>query len=196
MKRFTGTKGFICLLVLILLVVGYYYYLSNRQIKAKHEANVKLTDAQELLLTNFEVNYPPTPKEVVKEYLEFTKVLHNSDLTDEDTEALAKKIQEIYDTELVNNKSEEDYLKDLKSELISFKNNDYSIVNYYTSSSTEVNYFETDGYDCASLYGTYNIRTSSGTQVLSNIFILRKDEAGRWKIYGWQPIENEAPTVQ
>ncbi len=196
MKRFTGTKGFICLLVLILLVVGYYYYLSNRQIKAKNEANVKLTEAQELLLTNFEVNYPPTPKEVVKEYLEFTKVLHNSDLTDEDTEALAKKIQEIYDTELVNNKSEEDYLKDLKSELISFKNNDYSIVNYYTSSSTEVNYFETDGYDCASLYGTYNIRTSSGTQVLSNIFILRKDEAGRWKIYGWQPIENEAPTVQ
>ncbi len=192
MKNFKGTKGFIIALVLVLIIVGYYYYLSNRQAKVKREENVQLSAADELLLTNFEVNYPPTPKEVVKKYLDFTKVLHDPSLSEEDVEKLALKIQVLYDNELVANKSEEDYIKDLKSELKTFADNDYSIVNYYTSSSTEVEFFTVDGYDCASLYGTYNIRTSSGTKILTNIFILRRDDGGRWKIYGWQEVTDDA----
>lgn len=192
MKNFKGTKGFIVALVLVLIIVGYYYYLSNRQAKVKRDENVQLSAADELLLTNFEVNYPPTPKEVVKKYLDFTKVLHDSSLSEEEVEKLALKIQVLYDEELIANKSEEDYIKDLKSELKTFIANDYSIVNYYTSSSTEVEFFTVDGYDCASLYGTYNIRTSSGTKILTNIFILRRDDGGRWKIYGWQEVADDA----
>lgn len=191
MNRFKGTKGLIIALILVLMAVGYFYYLSNRRHKAATEADVKITAAQEILMTNYAVNYPPTPKEVVKEYLDITKVLHNEELTDEDVEAVAIKLQELFDEDLIANKSKEDYLKDLKSELVTFANNDYSIVNHYTSSSTEVEYFNMENHECASLYGTYNIRTSSGTQVLTDIFILRKDEGGRWKIYGWQPVVNE-----
>ena len=190
MNKFKGTKGLIMVLALILLVVGYYYYLSNRH-NARSEDNVKVTPAQEVLLTNYEVNYPPTPKEVVKSYLDITKVLHNEDLTDEEVEAVGLKLEELFDKELAENKSDEDYLKDLKSELTSFKSNDYSIVNYYTSSSTEVDYYTADGFELSRLYGTYNIRTSSGTQILTEVFVLRKDENGRWKIYGWQPVTTD-----
>ena len=190
MDKFKGTKGLIIILALILLVVGYYYYLSNRN-NTRSEDNVKATPAQEVLLNNYEVNYPPTPKEVVKSYLDITKVLHNEDLTDEEVEAVGLKLEELFDKELAENKTDEDYLKDLKSELTSFKSNDYSIVNYYTSSSTEVDYYTADGFELSRLYGTYNIRTSSGTQILTEVFVLRKDEKGRWKIYGWQPVTTD-----
>lgn len=191
LNNFKGTKGFIIIIVLIALILGYFYYLSNKDHAAKDEADVPTSPAQELLLLRFDLDYPPTPKEVVKNYLEFTKVLHNENLTDEEIDALAIKIQELYDEELVVSKSEEDYLKDLKSELITFRDNDYSIVNMYTSSSTDVEKFNLDGYECAALYGTYNIRTSNGTKVLREIFILRKDKEGHWKIYGFQPIAEE-----
>lgn len=190
-KNFQGTKGLIIAVVLVLLVVGYFYYLSNRGYNSSKQKDVELTAADELLLMNFNNNYPPTPKEVVRHYLEFTKVLHNEKLTDEEVEKVGTKLQELFDTELVENKSGDDYLKDLKSELMTFKNNDYSIVNMYTSAAADVEYFNLDGYECAGLYGTFNIRTAKGTQVLREVFILRKDEKGHWKIYGFVPVTDE-----
>lgn len=191
MKSPKGIKGFIIILILVLLVVGYYYYLSNRNYKERKEAEVVVTPAQALLLLNFDVNYPPTPKEVVKQYMEFSKVLHNEELTDDEIGAVGVKLLEILDDDLTNNKSRDDYILDLKSEIKTFKDNEYSIVNMYTSQSTDVEYFDVEGHECASLYGTFNIRTASGTQVLTDIFILRKDDEGHWKIYGWQPIAGE-----
>ncbi|MCR5399217.1 MAG: hypothetical protein K6E68_06745 [Lachnospiraceae bacterium] len=187
MKSPKGVKGFIIILILVLLIVGYYYYLSNRNYRDRKEAEVVVTPAQSLLLLNFDINYPPTPKEVVKQYMEFSKVLHNEDLTDEEIEAVGLKLLEILDDDLVANKTREDYIKDLKSELKTFKDNDYAIVNMYTSQSTDVDFFEVEGRECSSLYGTFSIRTDSGTQLLQDIFILRKDDNGHWKIYGWQP---------
>lgn len=191
LKDFKGTKGLIIGVILVVLIVGYFYYLSNRNQNPSKDDNVKIGAADELLLMNFKVSYPPSPKEVVKHYLEFTKVLHNEKLTDEEVDKVGIKLQELFDEELVTNKSKEEYLKDLKSELMTFRNNEYSIVNMYTSSAADVNYFYTDGYECASLYGTFNIRTSSGTQVLREIFILRKDESNHWKIYGFTPMSDE-----
>lgn len=190
-SNFKGTKGLIIIIVLILLIVGYFYYLSNRKTTSTSEQNVQITAAKELLLTNFEINYPPTPKEVVKSYLQFTKVLHNEPLTDEEVEEVGIKLQELFDEELIANKSQDAYIMDLKSELMTFRNNNYSIVNMYTSSSTDVEEFDMDGYHCAKLYGTFDIRTDSGTKVLREVFILRKDDKGHWKIYGFAPVTDE-----
>lgn len=191
MKDFKGVKGFIIILILILLVVGYFYYLSNRKTADGVEEDVVTSAATEVLLLNFDNNYPPTPKEVVKQYLEITKVLHNEDMSDDEIRAVALKLEELFDTELANNKSDEDYIMDLKSELKTFKDNNYSIVNMYTSASTDVDYYNVDGYEVARLYGTFNIRTGQGTQVLREVFILRKDLDGHWKIYGFQPVSDE-----
>lgn len=188
---FKGTKGLIIIIVILVLIVGYFYYLSNRSSQLKESEAVSLTPAQELLLNNYEINYPPTPKEVVKTYLEFTKVLHNEPLSDEEVEQVGIKLQELFDAELIANKSRDAYITDLKSELMTFRDNNYSIVNMYTSASTDVETFEMDGYKCAKLYGTFDVRTSSGTKVLREVFILRKDEAGHWKIYGFVPVTDE-----
>lgn len=191
LKNFKGTKGFIIIIVLVLLIVGYFYYLSNRKFESTHEDDVKISAAKELLLLDFETSYPPTPKEVVKCYQQFTKVLHNENLSDEEVREVGLKLEELFDEELAESKAEDEYIKDLKSEIIAFKDNKYSIVNMYTSASTDVFEFEMDGYKCARLYGTFNIRTSQGTKVLKDVFILRKDSKGHWKIYGFEPVSSD-----
>lgn len=189
MKRFHGTKGMLILVVLFVIIVGYYYYLSNRE--NIREEDVEISAAEEILLHDLGRNYPPSPKEVVKFYLEVTKCLYNETLSDEEVVQLGKKNQEIYDRELVLNKVEEEYLRDLKSEIMAFKEADCSIVNFSTSSSTDVDYFTEDGYSFARLYGTFYLRIGKNMSCLEQVFILRKDQDGHWKIYGWKPVEEQ-----
>lgn len=190
-NRFKGTKGALILIILVVLVVSYYYHLSNTTSSDKKSDEIKISAASDILMKNYSVNYPPTPKEVVKEYLQISKVLHNDELSDEEITAVGLKIQELYDDEFIANKSQEDYLKDLKSEIAAFRNNNYVITNYYTSASTEVVYGVVDGFEFAKLYASYSIRVGGKSQILQEIFLLRKDNNGRWKIYGWQPVEED-----
>lgn len=190
-NRFKGTKGALILIILVVLVVSYYYHLSNSTSSDKKNDEIKISAASDILMKNYSVNYPPTPKEVVKEYLQISKVLHNDELSDEEITAVGLKIQELYDDEFIANKSQEDYIRDLKSEVAAFRNNNYVITNYYTSASTEVVYGVVDGFEFAKLYASYSIRVGGKSQILQEIFLLRKDSNGRWKIYGWQPVEED-----
>jgi len=190
-NRFKGTKGALILIILVVLVVSYYYHLSNSTSSDKKGEEIKISAAADIMMKNYSASYPPTPKEVVKEYLQISKVLHNEELTDEEITAVGLKIQELYDDEFIANKSQDDYLRDLKSEIAAFRNNNYVITNYYTSASTEVVYGVVDGYEFAKLYASYSIRVGGKSQILQEIFLLRKDNNGRWKIYGWQPIEED-----
>ncbi|MBQ8039974.1 MAG: hypothetical protein IJ274_08935 [Lachnospiraceae bacterium] len=188
MKKAQGTKGFIIVLVLILLVIGYYYYLSNRTVEETEE--VTISQAQDLLLRDLDRNYPPSPKEVVKYFFEITTCLYNEELSEEDIKALALKAQELFDVELIANNPQEEYLTELKSEIASFQTSNSQILNYSTSSSVDVDYFEEDGSSFARIYGTYYLQVQKSLKSLEEVFLLRKDEEGHWKLYGWQPIEN------
>ena len=189
MKKAQGTKGLIVAIVLVLLVVGYYYYLSHREIDKTEEVTV--SEAQELLLRDLDRNYPPTPKEVVKYFFDITTCLYNEKLSEADVEALALKILELYDADLVIHNPKEEYLTDLKSEIAAFKESNSRILNYSTSSSVDVFYFEEEEGSFARLYGTYYLQVQKSLKSLEEVFVLRKDKNGHWKIYGWQPVEEE-----
>ena len=184
--KFDGKKGFIIIIILAVLVVGYYYYLSNRD--KQTEENVTITEAQELLLRDLDRNYPPTPKEVVKYYFDITKCLYNEKLSEAEVEKLALKLEEIFDVELAAHQVRDEYFKDLKSEITAFQSAN-RIVNYSTSTSTDVHYFEQDGREWARLYGTFYLQVDKKMHSLDEVFVLRRDEAGHWKIYGWEPVK-------
>ena len=188
MKKAQGTKGLIIVIILILLVVGYYYYLSNRPVEETEE--VTISEAQDLLLRDLDRNYPPSPKEVLKYFFEVTTCLYNEKLSEEDVNALALKVQELFDDELIANNPQEEYLTELKSEIASFQTSNSQILNYSTSSSVDVDYFEEDGCSFARIYGTYYLQVQKNLKSLEEVFLLRKDEEGHWKLYGWQPVEN------
>ena len=191
MKKYSGVKVGIILAVLVLLLVGYYYYLSNR-LKEPKESNEKLTKVQEVLLRDMEWDYPPTPKEVVKYYSEITKCFYNETYSDDELEKLARKAMALFDEELISYNPWITYSNDLKEDIKEYKEKKITILAYTTSSSTDVDFFEDDGSEWARLRCTYTLKQNTKTQKTNEIFLLRKDSDGRWKIYGWDLQENVA----
>ena len=190
MKRSSGIKIVIIGIILAAIVLGYFYYLGNRDRQQTEEA-VAATVVQSVLMRDLEYNYPPTPKEVVKYYSEITECFYNEEYSDEELTQLANKIQYLYDAELVANKTQEQYMQDLRNEIADMKKNKYTIASYEVSASTDVEYFTQNGDSCARLYCTYYLRQpSSGTRVSSlERFVLRQDQDSHGKILGWELVE-------
>lgn len=184
MKKSNGIKIVIIGIILAALVVGYFYYVVNKGNDAQEET-VESTQVQAVLIRDLDKNYPPSPKEVIKYFNEVSQCFYNESYTDDELYALAMKIQGIYDEKLIANKTQEQYLEDLKSDIVDMKSLDRSLSSYQLSASTDVEEFVENGDSCARLYCTYNIR--QGSQMLSSrvVFILRKDENKHWKILGW-----------
>lgn len=192
LKKFKGTKGVILLCVMVLLIVGYYYHLSNKTVVEKEEVpqNV-MTEVEKVLSRNMETNYPQTPREVVKYFSEITKCLYNEELSDDDVYNLAMRLQEIYDDELVANQSEEDYIENVKADVVSTHSKEQDIFNYTLSSSVDVESYTQDGYEWAKLHCIFGIRQKKLLYNSDTVFLLRKDSEGHYKIYGWQLVKKE-----
>ena len=187
MKGFKGTKGIIIFLILIFMLVGYYFYLSNRG-NGNGEEDVETTKVQEVLLRDLSKNYPASPKEVVKYYGEITQCLYNEECSESEMDQLGTKVMELYDEELVTFQSE-DYMNRLKEDVAAYKKDEIKVSSYKTSNSTDVNYFNKDGYECASLFCTFTLRKGTVLQTVEEVFILRKDADGHWKIFGWDDVD-------
>lgn len=197
-KKNTGQtiKNIVVVAIMACILVLAYYRVANTQKKTTTETEVS-SAVDDVLLRNMDKNYPPSPKEVIKYYSELTKCLYNIDCTDEQIEQLALRAMELYDDDLVANQRWERYIMDLKSEIATKKSQKYAIMSYNLSASTDVQFFTKDSYECASLYCTYNIRNGSAPGKVEELFILRKDEAGHWRILGWDlPQENSSAQVE
>ena len=189
MKR-SGIITIIVVAVILVAVVAGFTVSLNRRKKAAEEADTQATAVHNVLMKDLERSYPPTPKEVVKYFAEITECFYNEEYTDEELTQMAEKIQGIYDDELIANKSQEDYLNDLRSEIAEMKKSNYTISSFVLSASVDVEEFVENGYSCARLYCTFNIKQGTkGTIRSMEEFVLRKDEDGHWKIYGWQLVE-------
>lgn len=193
MKRFKGTKGVILLCIMVLLIVGYYYHLSNRTVPEKEEVSEEevLTEVQKVLVRNLETNYPQTPREVVKYFSEITKCLYNEELTDEEVYDLGMKLRELYDDELIANQSEEDYIEQLKADVVTSHTKDQDLFNYTLSSSVDVETYTQDGYEWAKLHCIYGVRQNKLLYNSDTVFLLRKDADEHYKIYGWQLVKKD-----
>lgn len=174
--------------ILAVMLVGFYYYISHKT-RTENDEDVTVTKSQQVLVRNLEANYPPSPKEVIKFYCEITQCFYNETHTEAETEALAMQIRKLYDDELAANQTEEEYLENLKIEILTMIANGMTISSFGLPSSAEVTYYSEDGYEWAKLYCNFNLRQE--TKMLNTVeqFLLRKDENGHWKIYGWQLID-------
>lgn len=176
--------------ILLSLLVGFYYYVSNKASREKEEEKSTMSRTQQVLQYNFDKKYPPSPKEVVKQYSEITKCFYNEDNSEEEIYALAMQIQKLYDDELIGNQTEEEYIQNLKNDIASMKESGFVISSYSTSASTDVEYYSEDGYEWASLYCLYSMRQGTVIVNTNEKFLLRKDSANHWKIYGWTLADN------
>lgn len=185
-------KASILIVVMMALIIGYYYYLSNRE-KAKKEETKELTVAQELIARDLTRNYPPTVREVIRFYSEITKCFYNEEYDSDELELLAAQARRLYDDELNENNEWGAYIIGLKEDISYFEENSIRITSYSVPASTDVDFFEDSGYEFARFYCTYYLASGSSKQTVEEVYLLRKDEAGHWRIYGWDLAENVNP---
>ena len=190
MKGSKIAKTVIIAVILAAIILVYYYSLGHRAKRQEVEEAIAATVVQSILMRDLEHNYPPTPKEVVKYYAEITECFYNETYSDEELVQLASKIQMLYDAELVANKTQEQYLQDLRDDIVEMKGQQLTVASYEVSSSTDVEYFTQNEYSGARLYCTFYLKQQGGGRVPSQErFVLRQDEDGHWKILGWELVE-------
>lgn len=189
-KNKSTVQGIIIGVILVALVLGYYFYLSNRKADTpSEETTTSISAVQNVLLRDLTEDYPPSPREVLKYYSDITVCFYSEEYTDEEFEKLALQIQKLYDDELVANSTQEQYLNNLKWDINNMKEQNMTVSSYSVASSTDVFYFEQDGYQWARLNGTFTLRSGKEVGLCKEVFVLRKDSAGHWKIYGWKRLE-------
>ncbi len=183
--------GVIVILAAAVLVFGFFVYV-NKKNGTKPPESTQVSEVDKVLLRDLDHSYPPTPKEVLKYYSDITVCFYSEGLEEEQLKKLAIKARELYDDELRADKTEEEYIEDLKKDILEFNAKGIVVSGYSLSSSTDVEFFSQDGFEIARLYANYRLRQGSGYVYTTEVFILRKDaDDGHWKIYGWDVVETE-----
>mgnify|MGYP006906607614 CR=1 FL=1 len=185
--KFT-TQTAIIVMVLIVAVVGYYCYLVNRSNRSAQENTP--TTVENVLLRDLENNYPPTPKEVIRYYNDIVKCFYNEGCSQEELQDLARKARGLYDQELLDHNEWDTYIFNLEAEIQDFKNNNRKISNISLAASTDVDEFTQDGFRFAKIRCGYNILQGRESSSTVQVYLLRRDGDGHWKIYGWDLAEN------
>lgn len=191
MKKKRSGRTMIAILIMALFVGGAFYLVANRSEQIAEAQTVKMTPVQEVLNRNLTINYPSSPREVVKYYSEISRCFYGEEYSEEELEALAKKSREVFDDELVRNQTDQQYLNALKADIEKNKTDKKTISSYSAASSTDVEYYDFQDDEWAQLYCFYTFRISTTVQTVQEKFLLRKDENGHWKIFGWKLVEND-----
>ncbi|MCR5790469.1 MAG: hypothetical protein K6G83_11340 [Lachnospiraceae bacterium] len=189
-SKSTNVKKLIILGVLCALIIGVFAFLANRR-PASLDEIPKLSPVEQLLARNLNTSYPPTPKEVVKLYSEYTRCFYSETFTEDELEALAIKSRELLDDELVANQTDEEFLNSLKLDIDRYHAENRSILSYSIASAADVDYNSFDGSEWASLSCYYSMRIGKTIVPVQEKYLLRKDLEGHWKIVGWELVEDE-----
>lgn len=196
MKHNQGLKGILVLFVLVVLMAGYYYYSSNRHISSKEDAIIgeSISDNSKvdtILSRDLKMDYPASPREVIELFSDITMCYHNEEYTEEELGRLSLMARNLFDKELQDSKSEETYVNDLTTEIEQFKEQKITIAGYMTSSAAAIENekFSQDGYEWTRVYCSYELKRDGEQLSSDEIFLLRKDDTGCWKIYGWDLVD-------
>ena len=190
MKNRYKKLAILIVVLFVLAVISVFIYINNKP-QQGGEQEVVISNVDNLVLRNLDINYPPTPKEVLTYYSDITMCFYQPGLSEEDLIRLAKTARKLYDAELCADMTEEEYIESLREDILEFNSMGVVVSGYTVSSSVDVEEFVMEGKKCARLYATYRLRQGTEYIYTHEVFILRKDEDGHWKILGWELLEEE-----
>ena len=181
------TKITVFFIFLLVLVVGYYAYLSGTH-RTEQQVAV-MSEGDTALARDLDNNYPATPKEVIKYYNDLMKCFYNEDCTAEELQDLGRKSLQLFDEELQENNDEDTYLIRLQGEVQNYKDNKKKITSVSLAPSTNVDYYSVDGFSFARISCGYTMTENGKKTSTVMVYLLRRDDNRRWKIYGWETAD-------
>lgn len=187
MKRAARTVFTLCLCAAI--IVGFYIYLdraAGNRVSEDQEQSAVLTEEQRLAQVDFEKNYPPTPREVIKWYNRYSKVCFGSEKPSKsETKKYASKLYELLDDEIRQSTSEEAYADSLWNEVADFTQRKARINETEVCDTSDVIYRTIKKKEYAYVQAAYYIREATSYTRTYQKFVLRQDKDGNWKILGF-----------
>lgn len=190
-KKAQNTKIAIAAVVFVGLVVGAFYYFSVQK-RNSVEDMVELTEVQKVITKDIDTNYPATPREVVKLYNRIIACFYNETCTEEEIEGLGNQARKLFDKELLANNPEDQYFTALKEDIEDYHEKSKTIVSSSVSDSNDVNFQTVDGDECAYVNASYFMNEKNQYNRTYQMYVLRKDEDGNWKILVFYQIEGES----
>lgn len=191
MNKGRKAMAVVIVVLFVIVVLGFFVYQNNKPGAAQEQQEVVISPVDEVVLRDLDRFYPPTPKEVLKYYSEITTCLYQTELTEEDLRRLAQTARKLYDEELCMGMTEEEYVESLREDVLEFNSMGVVVSGYTISSSTDVEEYQIDGREYAKLYVTYRLRQSTEYIYTNEVFVMRRDESGHWKILGWQLLDED-----
>lgn len=189
-----GTKAFtLVVFIVALLALGLYIYVTN---EAAGKQDVTPTSEKEILL-NYDMveNYPKTVRETVKMHCRYLKYIYNEgfskDFTEDDLFVMNQRIRQLFDEELLEINSADEQLRNLKKEMDLYQTNKQKIVSYTLAEASQIEYNTDKGNEYAKMRVTIAMRIDGASFSVDEVYILRKDADGKWKILGWQAIKQD-----
>ena len=189
-----GTKTFTLIIFFAALIaLGSYFYVTN---KADNSQEVTTTSEKDILL-NYDMagNYPKTVREAVKMHCRYLKYIYNEglakDFTEDDLFVMNQKMRQLYDDELLEINQADQQLKALNKEMEVYKVKKQKIVSYTLAEASLIEYNTDNGKEYAKMRVTIAMRIDGSSFSADEEYILRKDAEGKWKILGWQAVQQD-----
>lgn len=177
--------------ICIAAVLGGYLYLTLHR-RASVEDAADLTKIQEIITKNLDQQYPATPREVVKLYNRIITCYYDEEYTQDELYDLGDQARKLFDAELLDNNPRDQYFEDLQNEIKDYKERSKTIVSSTVSKSNDVKYETVDGDECAYVTSSYFIQEKKSYSRTYQMYVLRKDEDGNWKILVFYKVEGDS----
>lgn len=182
----------VTMLVIAFAILSFYFYWSSRIKPLDEKAVEEMSEVQKLLNKDLELYYPETPREVTKLFGGMMKNLYDN-ITDEEVEALALKVRELYDEDFLSANPQESYLKNLYSDIASWKEENRRISAFHLVNQEKEQQEQLEGVEYAITYLSFTIQ-ESGKFTETWKMMLRQDKDKKWRILGWQVVPEETLT--
>ena len=190
MKTFDKIKKPLIFIVLACLVVGYYIYLTHRNVD-NNESIADNSSRYSVLDRDLERNYPGTPRSVVTYYSDILKVIYKEELTDDEFESTVEHLRGLFDNELLAYNDYETYYLSLKNEIESYQDSGMYVADYSVEDGYDIEYKTLeDGENYAYVDVSYYVRSGKTVTTIYELFTLRKDDDGNWRMLTWASVEN------
>jgi len=192
-------------LVLACAIVALYWYIDrNGGVGKKQKVSTMAEQMLEKYLTKKDSsatdavaelewsikNYPPTPYAVTELYCGIVECIYHPETTEAQIEELVRMQLLLFDEEFAAQNPYETYLEATKKELADAKKKGIVFTGYVLDKSTNVQRWENELGDYASLQFQLLLRSDAGSGGSNRNMIMRKDEDGKYKILGWQTAED------
>lgn len=186
MKRKSTVVTWIVMLALAVAIVAVYFWVSSRKNEENYENTASQTEVDKLLEKDLDSAYPATAREVVKLYSRILKCYYNEELTQEQLEGLLDQMRRLYDEEFLAENPRETNLEELQEEIRDFAARKCTIASYQVEQAANIVTWTDEGKEYARLIACYAELEDNHYLNVYEEFILRKDDAGKWKILGWR----------